>query len=461
MVSKYDVFYVIATKGELRVTDIVDALHKNNKEYNNIFNKVLTLEKEKLIVRNETILPATDQRSIRLYHLLRFCTDNGMNYNLMLKSTMTEFIEQASRKEFFTTKDITINPRTFSFYRKALSKYGMLFEISRKPLKCKLLRHDFLVNLLGYFGKKAEFYIPEKHSFIKEIRKELKKYRQNLSINYSILDDLEKRQKADFIYSSLNLEGNPLTLPETQKLILEEVVPAKHKLRHIQEVTNYEKAVGLMIEDTKRGVYLDLPLILKYHGTAMNHQLNQWVSSSVPADRTAPLHLQEASFLQTMQESASPSPPPPNGGGPQRGFLRMDHIHGGGQLRRQNVRIKGNPHFKTCEWRLIPIKLKELVEKYREFVEAKKDLAQVISFAAFYHNEFQRIHPFIDGNSRIARLLMFRILRAGGIPVLDLPTGYFDLYMDITKRSKRRDDEELRQMVEEMVFFSLRRMVDG
>ena len=52
--------------------------------------------------------------------------------------------------------------------------------------------------------------------------------------------------------------------------------------------------------------------------------MDLWVSSSVLADRTAPLHLSEASFLKTKQESASPSPPPPNGGGPRRGFLRMD-----------------------------------------------------------------------------------------------------------------------------------------
>ena len=74
-------------------------------------------------------------------------------------------------------------------------------------------------------------------------------------------------------------------------------------------------------------------------------RMDLWVSSSVLADRTAPLHLSEASFLKTKQESASPLPrrelapegaatpkvlrsvnghPPPNGGGPRRGFLRME-----------------------------------------------------------------------------------------------------------------------------------------
>ena len=404
MVSKYDVFYVIATKGELRVTEIVEALHKTKEEYRSIFNQVLKLEKENLILRNDAIRPSKDPRSVLLYRLMQFCVVNGMNYNLMLKPTMIEFIEQAVEKEYFTTKDISINPRTFSFYRTALSRYGILLVISRRPVTCKLLRHNFLVNLLQYFGKKSEFYTPKKYTFMKEIKKELKKYRQNLKINYSILDDLEKRQKVDFIYSSLHLEGNPLTLPETQKLILQEIVPEKHKLRHIQEVTNYKRAIDLMVGNSEKGVDLDLPLILDYHRSA------------------------------------------------------MEHIHGAGQLRRQNVRIKGNPHFKTCEWQLIPIKIKNLIEKYLEFTGARNDLADVISFSAFFHNEFQRIHPFIDGNSRISRLLMFHILRSNGVPVLDLPIGYFDLYLDLTKRSKRRDDDAFRLIVEEMIFFSLRKL---
>ena len=108
MVSKYDVFYVIATKGEIRVIDIVDALHKNKEEYRSIFNQVLKLEKENLVYRNEAVRPSKDPSSVQLFQLIRFCVDNGMNYNLMLKPTMIEFIEQAARKEFFTTKDITI-----------------------------------------------------------------------------------------------------------------------------------------------------------------------------------------------------------------------------------------------------------------------------------------------------------------------------------------------------------------
>ena len=405
MVSEYDVFYVVATKGELNVAEIVGSLNKPKREYQNIFNNVRDLEKKGYIKRDKTIKVINNDRTRKLFNLISFCINNSINYNLMFKKTMLDFLQKASKKEFFQIGDVKSHPQTFKFYVSALAKHGFLLIISKKPLKCKLLRHHFLVDLASFFGKKLLFYAPKQHSFISEIKKELKKYKRNLKIHYTVMEDLESKEEVGFIYSSLNLEGNPLTLPETQKLILEEVVPAKHKLMHIQEVTNYKKAADLMIANAKKKIKLDIPLILEYHRTAMSH------------------------------------------------------ISGAGAVRKQNVRIRLNPEFKTCDWRLIPSKLNELMEKYALFEGKKgKDVKDVIDFASFFHNEFQRIHPFIDGNSRISRLLMLHILRSYEIPILDLPLGYFDLYMDLTKRSAKRDDDAFRYLIEEIVFMNLRKV---
>ena len=67
MVSKYDVFYTIATKGELRVVEIVDAMNKTKNEYQNIFNKVLELEKEKYIQREKTIKIVYSEKSDNIH----------------------------------------------------------------------------------------------------------------------------------------------------------------------------------------------------------------------------------------------------------------------------------------------------------------------------------------------------------------------------------------------------------
>ncbi|MFH1506035.1 MAG: Fic family protein [archaeon] len=404
MVSRYDVFYIVGTRGSIKVSDIVKALHKPKKEYQNIFNQVIELEKEGYVKREKTIQVIHNEKSKKLFRLIAFCISNNMNYNLIFKKSMLRFIQKAAKKELFTINDIKIHAQTFKFYTDVLLKYGFLLHISKRPLKYKLLRHHFLIDLMKFFKMKLEFYIPKKISFIKIIEHELRKYRRNLKIYYAVIQDLEKKEEVNFIHYSLNLEGNPLTLPETQKLILKKIVPEEHKLENIQAVTNYKKAVDLMIVNAKKKVKLDLPLILEYHK------------------------------------------------------LAMDHIAGAGKIRKQNVRIKLNPNFKTCDWKLIPIKLKDLMKKYNKFISKKRDVKEIIKFASYFHNEFQRIHPFIDGNSRTSRLLMLHILRSQGIPVLDLPLGYFDLYLNLTKRSKKRDDETFNSLIEELVLINLKKV---
>lgn len=404
MVSKYDVFYVIATKGEIKISEIVQALHKPKEDYQSIFNQVVELEKEGYVERGKGIRIIHNEKSKKLFGLISFCTNNSINYNLMFKYSMLEFIEKAAKKEFFTIKNIKIHPQTYNFYVTLLSKYGFLLVLSRNPLKCKLLRHQFLIDLGEFFNLKIDFYVPRQKELIHEIEKEMRKYKRNLKIHYTVIEELEKQGEANFIHSSLTLEGNPLTLPDTQKLILKEIVPEKYKLRDIQEVLNYKKAIDLMIANAKKKVKLDLKLILKYHQLAMSHILEA------------------------------------------------------GKIRKENVMIKNNPHFKTSEWQLINLRLNELMKKYDEFNSEKRGIKEVISFASFFHNEFQRIHPFIDGNSRISRLLMLHILRSYDIPILELPLGYFDLYMNLTKLSKKRDDESFKYLIQEIALLNLKRM---
>ena len=101
------------------------------------------------------------------------------------------------------------------------------------------------------------------------------------------------------------------------------------------------------------------------------------------------------------------------------------------------------------------------MQEYEIFKTKKEDIKDIIHFAAYFHNEFQRIHPFIDGNSRTSRLLLFHILRENDLPVMDLPLGYFDEYLDLTKRSEKRDDERFKYLVEEIVYFNLKRINRG
>ncbi len=404
MVSKYDVFYVIAKKGETSISEIVKKLNKDKEDYQNIFNKVFVLEKEKYVVRKKTIQIVNEPKPIQLFNLISFCIHNSINYNILFKQNMLELLEKASKKEFFTNKDIMIHPQTFKLYTEALARYGFLLIISKKPLRCKLLKHHFIIDLLKFFNKKTTFYKPKEYNFTKEINKEMKKYRKNLKIHPQEFQQLENKDKINFIHASLSLEGNPMTLPETQKLILKNLIPETKNLQSIQEINNYKQAVDLMVKNTKRKIKLDIELILKYHELAMNQ------------------------------------------------------IVEAGTTRKQNVIIKNNPNFKTSNWINIKQKLTNLLNKYEEFETKKRDVNSIIEFAAYFHNEFQRIHPFIDGNSRTTRLLTLHILRKARIPILDIPLGYFDQYLDLTKRSKKRDDDALKNLLGEIILTNLKNM---
>lgn len=406
MVSKYDVFYIIAKKGEIKVKSILEELNKDNSEYNLIFNHVLELEKNKLIKRSKTIEIIHKKRSIDLFNLISFCIENGMDYNPFFRKKMLNLLENASKIEFFSGKDININHQTLNSYVKLLEKNGLLLIISQKPLKCKLLRNQFIFDLLKFHNKKVNFYDAKKKNLLKPIKREIKKYKQ-VSRNPILLKKYESIEEINFIHSSLNLEGNPVTLPETQNLIFKKIVPEGRSFDKIEEVRNYKKSVDFMLKLSSRKQKLNVDLILKYHNLAMNH------------------------------------------------------IEDSGVFRKCNVIIKKNPLFKTSDWKEINSKINKLMKKYKDFEFKKINLERLFNFVAYFHNEFQRIHPFIDGNSRTTRLLMIHILRYHKIPVLDIPIGFFDIYLDLTKRSKKRDDDSLSYFIQELVLMNLKKINKG
>ena len=201
MVSKYDIFFIVASRGTTSIAQILEELHKQKNEYQIIFNHILALEHEKLVMRKEKIMIVHSKRSETLFNLLSFCVRNGINYNLLFKKEMLLFLALASRQEFFTIKHIRIHSQTFQIYTKALSSYGFLLILSRKPLKCKLLRHHFLTELAAFFGKKILFYPQKRHSVVREIEKELRTYRKNLRVHAVRLQQIEQQRETNFIYA--------------------------------------------------------------------------------------------------------------------------------------------------------------------------------------------------------------------------------------------------------------------
>ncbi|MFH1510950.1 MAG: Fic family protein, partial [Candidatus Woesearchaeota archaeon] len=128
-----------------------------------------------------------------------------------------------------------------------------------------------------------------------------------------------------------------------------------------------------------------------------------------------------------------------------------------GKFRKRQVHIKGNPDYDVADAKDIEKRLAGLLKKYNEFISNRKNsLRDILDFVAYFHNGFQHIHPFEDGNSRTTRLIAFHLLKTQNIPVYDIPLGLLEEYVFSTKGARKRDDRKLNQIMQQIILSNLK-----
>ncbi|MBU0958729.1 MAG: Fic family protein [Nanoarchaeota archaeon] len=327
-------------------------------------------------------------------------------YNNLLNPGLVKFLSKALQKKEISSNDIKLHPLTLRKYVDQLYKNGLLLIISEKPLRVKVFYNTLLNNLLIYFGYKHKVITEDTTSYLEEIEKELTKFRRlkrDNEVKYQqIIDDFE----VSFIHHSLSLEGNPITLNETKRILRDKIIPANLRSKDIDEVKNYQKAFLQMLKDSQEKKPLTLQTILDYHHLAMQHDLDI-----------------------------------------------------AGKIRKIEVHISGNPNFKITKAENIEKELEELIKRYGNFIKNEKtDLKEILAFAVYFHNEFQHIHPFEDGNSRTTRVITFHLLQSKGIPILDVPYGLLDEYVSYTKGSRTREDQKLFSNLQKIILYNLKKI---
>ncbi len=406
MVTKYDLFEVIYSKGKLMsVVDFLGFFKKNNYQYHVFYQMLLDLEKDGVIANTKKGFQAV--RSVRsdlLYQLILYCIKNGINYNYLLDKNLTLFVSLALQKSKFSFKDFKINQRTYKKYLDILSRSGLCIILSRRPLVGSIPYNSYLRDLLSYFGHVVLVAKRKNQSFYEDIEKEMKKFKRLVTLDERKYAKFMNEFKIKFIYHSLSLEGNPITLTDTISLIKNDITPKDARYEDVQEVKNYQEAVELMLLECGERKILTKSLVLNYHYLAMRHK------SQIA------------------------------------GRLRLVPVH-----------IQGNPEYKVGVVEELDDRVDELLMEYNIFLARKKvKVKEIIEFSAYFHNEFQHIHPFEDGNSRTTRLLTFHFLRYLGIPILDIPLGMLEEYLFSTKGAKKRDDKKLALVFQRIVLYNLK-----
>ena len=204
-----------------------------------------------------------------------------------------------------------------------------------------------------------------------EINEKVKKYNSvKDKIDKITLSSYEKDFELTFTHNSTAIEGNTLTLIETKLLLDDGITVGGKDLREIYEVVNHNKAY-------------------KY--------VKKCIGEGKPLSE---------SIVKDLHE------------------ILTDNILQGGIYRNQEVRITGASHT--------PPSGMDMYNQIKDFyndMEVKKFSLNPVEYAAWTHAEFVRIHPFVDGNGRTARLLMnYQLLSAGMLPVSVAKENRIDYY---------------------------------
>jgi len=407
MVTKYDVFETVYKyQHPIKPIEVLKMLNKSDREYDNVLRLFIELVNEDLLIKTPYGFQVKkNDKSKTLHSIIYHCLSNDLNYNSLIDSSLMQFVSLALRQKEITSKDVSLSPKTLKKYIDILNENSLILIISEKPLRVKVFYNILLNNLLVYLGYMHDVITEDGTDYLEEISRELalfKKLRKGKEQRYKqIIEELE----VYFIHHSLSLEGNPITLPQTRKILKDKIIPSNLRTGDVDEIKNYQKVIFQVIQDSQNKRPLTIPTILNYHGLAMAH----------------------------IPEIA-------------------------GKIRKTEVYIKGNPNFKITKAKKIEEELNKLLKAYNEFINKRSSLKETLAFAVYFHNEFQHIHPFIDGNSRTTRLITFHLLQSLDIPILDIPFGLLDEYLSYTKGSKKREDMRLYKTLQKIILFNLNKI---
>lgn len=204
---------------------------------------------------------------------------------------------------------------------------------------------------------------------------------------------LSRRFTVDFNYNSNHIEGNTLTYGQTELLLLFGKVIGEAQVRDVHEMTASNVGLQMMGEEAAmKEMPLSQHFIRTLHKTLLREDYT--VYRSLP-------------------------------GGQQTGYV----IHAGQYKTRPNsVITRYGDRFDYALPEETPSLMTDLVDWYNE--EEKLGRLSPVELAGLFHYRYIRIHPFEDGNGRIARLMVNFILSRHGYPMVVVRSRNKQYYLE-------------------------------
>ena len=125
-------------------------------------------------------------------------------------------------------------------------------------------------------------------------------------------------------------------------------------------------------------------------------------------------------------------------------YSQIDEVQAG-QYRQEKVIISGSKYPVAP-----PEQIEQLMNKFFQWLKAQEKRLHPVEFAAKAHKEFVFIHPFVDGNGRVARLLMNLCLLRQGYTMAIIPPVLRADYIALLEKA-HVDDSGFVQFIAERV----------
>lgn len=194
-------------------------------------------------------------------------------------------------------------------------------------------------------------------------------YRKLAARHKEAIKELTISELPEMVYNSNAIENSTLTLEDTEDILIRNQIHTDHEIREIYEAKNLASAIEYLMDNPEKKISVEL--ILKLHKT----------------------------LLANIRDDIA------------------GRFRSGKEWVRVGTHIGANPEFANSL-------MYELVEKYN-FSTDEYFLEKI----AYFHAEFENIHPFGDGNGRIGRLITNEQLDMLGLPPIIIPNkSKFDEY---------------------------------
>ena len=209
---------------------------------------------------------------------------------------------------------------------------------------------------------------------------------------------LSRRFTIDFNYNSNHIEGNTLTYGQTELLLLFGKIVGEADVRDVHEMTASNVGLKIMKEEA---LLKETPLTQHFLRTLHKTLLRE----DYTVYRTLP-------------------------GGVQTSYV----IHAGQYKTRPNsVITRYGDRFEYASPEETPALMSDLVDWYNDAERSGKFTP--IELAAIFHYRYIRIHPFEDGNGRIARLMVNYILTRHDYPMIVVRSRKKKQYIEALHRT--------------------------